>query len=172
MGPADPNQTNRAIRLCLWLFAGAVGLAGCALVGVVATRQEIREIDVNSGRVRERHVVFGVQLAEAAEETHFARHFSRDPNPSTRAIWLTVSIKHGSVWFRENILDRKEHFVFGDVYGHLETFALMCDADMLDESQCRKHADHLLAMLHDQNARAISETVTALQAETSKADGT
>jgi hypothetical protein len=171
MGAADANQTNRAIKPGLWLFAGTVGLVGCALVGAVATQQEIREIDVNSGRVRERHVVFGVQLAEAPVATHFARHFSKVPDPSTRAIWRTVSIKHGSVWFRMSILDRKEHFVFGDVYGDLESFALICDAGMIEESQCREHAEHLLAMLHHQNARAISETVKALQTATVEADG-
>lgn len=149
------------------IIVAAMVIFAVGLIGIVATRQTIREIDTNSGQVREREVVFGVTWQENPIQTHFTRQFSDLIRDDKSPVWRTVSINYGSKWFRKNILSRREHYVFGDVYGKLELFALHCSNGAVGDSECETLARELLNLLSNQRAGEISARVAELEKQLS-----
>lgn len=159
----SPARLRRSIPLFGILIVVGIALISVGLAVAIATRQTVREIDTNSARIRERQVVFGVELESNPVETHFSGQFRDLTGTGENAAWRTVSIKYGTGWFRKNVLNRREHFLFGDVYGDLEVFALHCKTGSISDAECEAMAEELLALLREGKARMISSRVAQIE---------
>jgi len=159
----SPVRLRRSIPLFRVLIVAVIAIISVGLAAAIATRQTVREIDTNSGRIRERQVVLGVQLESKPVETHFSRQFPDLTGKGENSVWRTVSIKYGSEWFRKNVLNRREHYIFGDVYGDLEIFALHCKTASISDAECEAMTKELLGLLREEKARMISSRVTQIE---------
>lgn len=125
-----------------------IGISACVLAGTVVLYQNIREVDVMSGRLRYRTRIGRYVLFEAIEETEFSQ-LARGCGKSPRsASWRMV-------WSRTPWNRISPHYRYHSVPNDLQMFLYECQNRAMTKQQQRKLVCELLAILQQNRPRAL-----------------